>query len=202
MYSHSKYLHRVLFFTLVFEAVGGEGLVVVIGVGQQGVVKSCCVLLYSGEISSPGLHCLSNSRSKLKSEGRRASLRSSKTTCVRRSTCWVRVAATCCRTRSVTIRSVSVGLNLSNRKCACVCMPVRLNKRLFPINIPDYSTALLGEDGSHHVSNPDGVPWTRPVSVHHTKSNGNRTLRITRCLLFDLTLCFDLSRTCEIRWKK
>lgn len=39
LYSHSKYLHRVLFFALVFEAAGGEGLVVVIGVGQQGVVK-------------------------------------------------------------------------------------------------------------------------------------------------------------------
>lgn len=49
LYSHSKYLHRVLFFALVFEAAGGEGLVVVIGVGQQGVVKSCCVLLYSGK---------------------------------------------------------------------------------------------------------------------------------------------------------
>lgn len=98
------------------------------------------------EISSPDLHGLSNSRSKLKSEGRRASLRSSKTTCVRRSTCWVRVAATCCRTRSVTIRSASVRLHFPNQKCACVSMPVRLNTGLFPINVPDYSTALLGED--------------------------------------------------------
>lgn len=162
----------------------------------------CAVVLW--EISSPDLACLPNSRSKLRSEGRRASLRSSKTTCVRRSTCWVRVAATCCRTRSVTIRSVPVSLNLSNQKCDCVSMPVRLNKCLFQysINIPDYSTALLGEDGSHHVSNPDSVPGTRPVSVHHTESSGNGTVRITRCVLFDLTLCFDLSRTCEIRWRK
>lgn len=160
----------------------------------------CAVVLWG--ISSPGLHCLSNSRSKLKSEGRRASLRSSKMTCVRRSTCWVRVAATCCRTRSVTIRSVSVSLHFPNQKCACVSMPVRLNNCWFPINIPDYSTALLGEDSSHHVSNPGGVPGTHPVSVHHTKSSGNSTVRIARCVLFDLTLSFDLSRTCEIRWRK
>lgn len=146
------------------------------------MVKRCSALfVVLWELSPPHLHRPSHPRSKLKSEGQRASSRSSKTTCVRRSTCWARVAATCCRTRSVTIRSVPVDLSFSNQKRTCVFLPVRLNKRLSPINIPDYSTALLGEDGSHHVRNPDSVPGTRPVSVHHTKSSENSTLRITGC---------------------
>lgn len=55
-------------------------------------------------------NCLSVVRSKPRSEGQRASLRSSRMTCVRRLTCWEQVAATCCHTRSVPTRSVPVVL--------------------------------------------------------------------------------------------
>lgn len=60
------------------------------------------------------------SRSRLKSEGRRTSSRSSRMTCVRRSTCSERVVATCYHTRSATTRFVSVIFIFSNQNCALI----------------------------------------------------------------------------------
>lgn len=79
------------------------------------------------KVSSPNCLILSFLRFKLKSEGPRASLRSSRTTCARRLTCWGRVAATCSPTLSVPTRSVSDILWFSNQKCALLLfLAVRL----------------------------------------------------------------------------
>lgn len=117
------------------------------------------------------LNCLSVIRSKPRSEGQRASLRSSRMTCVRRLTCWEQVAATCCHTRSVPTRSVPVVLQFYLDKTLYLCHSFNF----FPV-MADHTVALLGEDGPRHVRNPRGLPRTRTIPVHHTQGTGNNTV--------------------------
>lgn len=63
-----------------------------------------------------------------------------------------------------------------------VCLPPSLASKIKRVqtsvshsNIPDDTAALLGEDGSRHVRNPDSVPGTRAISVHHAKSRETST---------------------------
>lgn len=76
---------------------------------------------------------------------------------------------------------------LKSKKCTSLLSGSLPKKDLPPLNFPDDSLALLGEDSSHHVRNPDSVPGTRAVPVHHAKSSANGTVRPTRRVLFYLT---------------
>lgn len=39
--------------------------------------------------------------------------------------------------------------------------------------LADDPAALLGEDGTHHVSNPRHLPGSRAVPVYHTQGSGS-----------------------------
>lgn len=132
---------------------------------------------------------VSVARSKPRSEGQRVSLRSWRTMCVRRWTCWEPAAATCCPTPSVPTRCVPASCSCcyffttqlhfeciwSVRSLVYMCssyferIPLQASDiHAFPL-VADNSAAVLGEDGPRHVRNPRGLSRTRTVPLHHAQ---------------------------------